>query len=56
MMGLGKTLTMLSAILCSKQIKQRYRIGGYDDHHDFEERPQLTLVVLPSRRMSFQST
>ncbi|KAL3600098.1 hypothetical protein FPOAC2_04329 [Fusarium poae] len=51
MMGLGKTLTMLSAILCSKQIKQRYRIGGYDDHHDFEERPQLTLVVLPSRQL-----
>ncbi|CEI60342.1 unnamed protein product [Fusarium venenatum] len=28
MMGLGKTLTMQSAILCSKQLKQQYNMNG----------------------------
>ncbi|UZP37041.1 hypothetical protein NXS19_004857 [Fusarium pseudograminearum] len=41
-MGLGKTLTMLSAILCSRELRQ-----SYED----TERQHATLIVLPSRQL-----
>ncbi|EXL96357.1 hypothetical protein FOIG_11317 [Fusarium odoratissimum NRRL 54006] len=51
-MGLGKTLTMLSAILCSKQLGQpsiRDSTGNIKN----QEHPlsSITLVVLPSRQV-----
>ncbi|KAL6918242.1 hypothetical protein FSST1_009737 [Fusarium sambucinum] len=46
-MGLGKTLTMLSAILCSRQLRQKSGIGG--SHIGETRRCNLTLIVLPSR-------
>ncbi|KAF5975670.1 hypothetical protein FBULB1_7246 [Fusarium bulbicola] len=49
-MGLGKTLTMLSAILCSKQLGQSYSSDTSSNsntgHHSA---PNMNLVVLPSR-------
>lgn len=50
-MGLGKTLTMLTAILCSKQLKDPY--PSYTTSGSGKREPKRsnsTLVVLPSRR------
>ncbi|KAF4969855.1 hypothetical protein FSARC_3013 [Fusarium sarcochroum] len=52
-MGLGKTLTMLSAILCSKQLfSSPGQVNGLSSRSDPERQsPNLTLVVLPSRQV-----
>ncbi|PTD02170.1 hypothetical protein HYE67_000295 [Fusarium culmorum] len=50
-MGLGKTLTMLSAILCSKQLKQNYDISGSNNRNSDSQQTDLTLIVLPSRQL-----
>ncbi|RFN45450.1 hypothetical protein FIE12Z_10316 [Fusarium flagelliforme] len=50
-MGLGKTLTMLTAILCSKQLEDPYPSCTASASGENEpERSNSTLVVLPSRR------
>ncbi|KAL7764855.1 hypothetical protein ACKLNR_006000 [Fusarium oxysporum f. sp. zingiberi] len=51
-MGLGKTLTMLSAILCSKQLGQS-SIRDSTGNIKAQEHPpsSITLVVLPSRQV-----
>ncbi|KAH7159153.1 SNF2 family N-terminal domain-containing protein [Fusarium sp. MPI-SDFR-AT-0072] len=51
-MGLGKTLTMLSAILCSKQLDQS-SIRDSMGNSKAQEHPSssITLVVLPSRQV-----
>ncbi|KAF5620267.1 hypothetical protein F52700_11589 [Fusarium sp. NRRL 52700] len=51
-MGLGKTLTMLSAILCSKQLGQpaSYRTTSNGDSGNHAPL-NITLVVLPSRQV-----
>ncbi|KAF6519681.1 hypothetical protein HZS61_016098 [Fusarium oxysporum f. sp. conglutinans] len=51
-MGLGKTLTMLSAILCSKQLGQS-SITDISGNIKAQEHPpsSITLVVLPSRQV-----
>lgn len=54
-MGLGKTLTMLSAILCSKQLKQSYDMSGTNSLNNDRQQLNSTLIVLPSRRMSVLS-
>ncbi|KAF5705134.1 promoter binding RUSH-1alpha [Fusarium mundagurra] len=46
-MGLGKTLTMLGAILCSKQLSQIMSNSGVRHHAPLS----ITLVVLPSRQV-----
>ncbi|KAF5645872.1 uncharacterized protein FTJAE_2302 [Fusarium tjaetaba] len=46
-MGLGKTLTMLSAILCSKQLSQIISSSGARHHAPLN----ISLVVLPSRQV-----
>lgn len=52
-MGLGKTLTMLTAILCSKELTQFDSSGEASGCQDKETRHlSLTLIVSPSRRMS----
>ncbi|KAF4457119.1 hypothetical protein F53441_907 [Fusarium austroafricanum] len=49
-MGLGKTLTMLSAILCSKILKNYALSDKADESSDYQPRSSnLTLIVLPSR-------
>lgn len=55
-MGLGKTLTMLSAILCSKHLKHSYDMSGSNNRDSDSQQTDLTLIVLPSRRTSVQST
>ncbi|EKJ70216.1 hypothetical protein FPSE_09590 [Fusarium pseudograminearum CS3096] len=50
-MGLGKTLTMLSAILCSKQLKQSYDMSGSNNPNDYRQQLNSTLIVLPSRQL-----
>lgn len=49
-MGLGKTLTMLSAILCSKQLAQSFSYGTMSNSYRNHAPLSITLVVLPSRR------
>ncbi|CZR48118.1 uncharacterized protein FPRO_12728 [Fusarium proliferatum ET1] len=50
-MGLGKTLTMLSAILCSKQLVQSFS-KDITSNSDRNHAPlSITLVVLPSRQV-----
>ncbi|EXM19799.1 hypothetical protein FOTG_12242 [Fusarium oxysporum f. sp. vasinfectum 25433] len=51
-MGLGKTLTMLSAILCSKQLGQS-PIRDSTGNIKAQEHPpsSITLVILPSRQV-----
>ncbi|KAF5584160.1 hypothetical protein FPANT_7972 [Fusarium pseudoanthophilum] len=46
-MGLGKTLTMLSAILCSTQLSQVISNSGARNHTLLN----MTLIVLPSRQV-----
>ncbi|KLO81314.1 Uncharacterized protein Y057_8158 [Fusarium fujikuroi] len=49
-MGLGKTLTMLSAILCSKQLVQSFSKDITSNSDAWHHSPlNMTLVVLPSR-------
>ncbi|KAF4443715.1 hypothetical protein FACUT_1140 [Fusarium acutatum] len=49
-MGLGKTLTMLSAILCSKQLAQSFSYDTMSNSDAGNHAPlTITLVVLPSR-------
>ncbi|KAF5252269.1 hypothetical protein FANTH_2825 [Fusarium anthophilum] len=51
-MGLGKTLTMLSAILCSRQLAQSFshdNMRNSDTEHYAP--PNSTLIVLPSRQV-----
>ncbi|KAH7196368.1 SNF2 family N-terminal domain-containing protein [Fusarium flagelliforme] len=51
-MGLGKTLTMLTAILCSKQLEDPYPSCTASASGENEpERSNSTLVVLPSRQI-----
>ncbi|KAM0081330.1 hypothetical protein ACKRZS_006494 [Fusarium odoratissimum] len=51
-MGLGKTLTMLSAILCSKQLGQLSIRDSTGNIKSQEHPPStITLVVLPSRQV-----
>ncbi|TVY64496.1 DNA repair protein RAD5B [Fusarium oxysporum f. sp. cubense] len=51
-MGLGKTLTMLSAILCSKQLGQPSVRDSTGNIRTQEHPPSsITLVVLPSRQV-----
>ncbi|KAM0287863.1 hypothetical protein ACHAO9_007481 [Fusarium lateritium] len=51
-MGLGKTLTMLSAILCSKQLTLSFSNNTRHTSGDSKsESSTLTLVVLPSRQV-----
>ncbi|RBR07270.1 uncharacterized protein FIESC28_10769 [Fusarium coffeatum] len=51
-MGLGKTLTMLTAILCSRGLKERYSSCGSNGNENNEaQSSNLTLVVLPSRQL-----
>ncbi|KAF5265986.1 hypothetical protein FOXYS1_3182 [Fusarium oxysporum] len=51
-MGLGKTLTMLSAILCSKQLGQpSIRDSTGNTKAQEHPPPSITLVVLPSRQV-----
>lgn len=51
-MGLGKTITMLGAILCSKHLKKQSSINEATRSEDLEGRSNLTLILLPSRRTS----
>ncbi|KAK6713561.1 hypothetical protein SNK04_004526 [Fusarium graminearum] len=48
-MGLGKTLTILTAIFCSRQLRRDS--GAGESHIDAAEQSNLTLIVLPSRQM-----
>uniref|UniRef100_A0A4E9E5Q8 Uncharacterized protein n=1 Tax=Gibberella zeae TaxID=5518 RepID=A0A4E9E5Q8_GIBZA len=50
-MGLGKTLTMLSAILCSKHLKHSYDMSGSNNRDSDSQQTDLTLIVLPSRQL-----
>ncbi|KAI1068205.1 hypothetical protein LB507_004230 [Fusarium sp. FIESC RH6] len=51
-MGLGKTLTMLTAILCSRGLKEFCSSCGSDGNENNEAQgSNLTLVVLPSRQL-----
>ncbi|KAG4254581.1 hypothetical protein FPRO03_06921 [Fusarium proliferatum] len=50
-MGLGKTLTMLSAILCSKQLAQSFSYGTMSNSYRNHAPLSITLVVLPSRQV-----
>ncbi|KAF5714151.1 hypothetical protein FGLOB1_3651 [Fusarium globosum] len=51
-MGLGKTLTMLSAILCSKQLGQSFSPQTMSNSDTRYNAPlNITLVVLPSRQV-----
>ncbi|WKT50545.1 Helicase superfamily 1/2, ATP-binding domain [Fusarium oxysporum f. sp. vasinfectum] len=51
-MGLGKTLTMLSAILCSQLLRNYAFNDKADESSDYQPRSSnLTLIVLPSRQL-----
>ncbi|KAF5691973.1 hypothetical protein FCIRC_159 [Fusarium circinatum] len=51
-MGLGKTLTMLSAVLCSKQLGQPFSYSTTSNGDSGNHEPlNITLVVLPSRQV-----
>ncbi|SCO16339.1 related to promoter binding protein RUSH-1alpha [Fusarium fujikuroi] len=50
-MGLGKTLTMLSAILCSKQLAQSFSYDTMSNSERNHAPLSITLVVLPSRQV-----
>ena len=53
LMGLGKTLTMLTAMLCSKELTQFDSSGETSGCQGKKaQKLSLTLIVLPSRRMS----
>jgi hypothetical protein len=48
-MGLGKTLTMISAVVCSRDAA--FEFAKHNDHHGKPNSTRATLVVVTSYRM-----